>query len=395
MRKVIVHIDLNAFFVRCEEIKNPSLVGKAVAIGHEGRCGIVSTCSYEARKYGVNSGMPMYKAKQLCPNLIIKPVDFAYYHTFSELFVKHIKKITPKVEVASIDEVYADFTDVIREVKDVEKYLKTIQEDLFKQTRLKCSIGVGPTKFLAKMGSDYKKPMGVTIIRKRDISAILFPLSIDKMFGVGKKTCPRLENIGVKTIGDLYEKLMNEDFDTMNILGKFAYVLKDWLSGNGDDLVVSSPDDPKSIGNSSTFPHDTSSIDEISIMFKNLAYEVSNRAKKENKLGSTIQIVVKDPLFTTRNKSITLKEPTNDSQLIFQTAIKLFEKNFANKTVRLVGLTLQNLIDPREIAVQMTFFDYEKYEEESKTKLLINELNRKLKKPLLKRASEVEKNVNK
>ena len=121
MAKVIVHIDLNAFFVRCEELKDPTLINKPVAVGHEGRSGIVSTCSYAARSYGVSSGMPMFQAKKLCPDLIIKPVDFKFYHTLSSKFFDFVKTYTKFVESASVDECYADFTDVLKNVNEVLK----------------------------------------------------------------------------------------------------------------------------------------------------------------------------------------------------------------------------------------------------------------------------------
>lgn len=391
MAKVIVHIDLNAFFARCEEIRNPSLEGKPVAIGHDGRGGIVSTCSYKAREYGVHSAMPMFQAKQACPDLIILPVDYRFYSAMSATFMDFIKRYTKKVEIASVDECFADFTDVIKGEKDVPAFFKKLQLDLYKETKLKCSIGVGRSKFLAKMGSDYQKPMGLTIIRKRDIPKILYPLSLDKMFGVGKKTAPRLKAIGINTIGDLAERCNKEDPKTQEILGKFFYVIKDWLNGYGDDTVVTEAYDPKSIGNSTTLMHDTSSLEEIRQKFEELSKEVAYRASRESKIGNTIQIVVKESDFKVHNKSVTFETPTNDFKIIFNHAMELYTANFLGKTVRLVGVTLQNLIDPKDMTIQMSLFDYEKHEEESATKLLINELNRKLSKPSLIRASEVKK----
>ena len=389
MSKVIVHIDLNAFFVRCEEIKDPSLINKAVAVGHDGRAGIVSTCSYEARKYGIRSGMPMNKAKLLCPNLIIKPVDFSFYHTKSHEFVNFIKRYTKIIEVASIDEVYADFTLNIKQINNVNDYFRSIQNELFKLTKLKCSIGVGPTKFLAKMGSDYQKPMGLTIIRKKDISKILGPLPIGEMYGIGKKTAPRLESIGIKTIQDFIDKCEIDDRETMNILGKFYYVLKSWIQGSGSDEIEVVPEDAKSIGNSLTLKEDTNNEEIIRSTFEMLVKEVSSRAIKERKMGSTIQIMVKDTLYKAHNKSKTISKPTNDFNDIFMVVMKLYLDNYDGLLLRAVGVTLQNLIDPQDMAIQMTLFDYEEHEEASATKLLINELNRKLKKPLLIRASEV------
>ena len=395
MSKVIVHIDLNAFFARCEEIKDPSLENKPVAIGHEGRSGIVSTCSYKAREYGVSSAMPMFKAKQLCPQLIIKPVDYRFYEMMSNQFVNFIKRYTKIVEQASVDECFADFTDVVKGKKNVPGFFRQLQQDLYKETKLKCSIGVASTKFLAKMGSDYKKPMGLTIIRKSEISKILYPLSIDKMFGIGKKTAPRLKAMGILTIGDLALLANKEDPKLKEELGKFFYVIKDWINGLGSDEVVTEQWNPKSIGNSTTLMADTNNKEIISSTFRRLAEEVSERAIKENKLGPTIQIVVKEATidgvgFKVHNKSTTLSNPTNNAEVIYNTAMNLYERNFSQLTIRLLGVTLQNLIDVKDIAIQMSLFDYQQHEEENATKLLINDLNRKLKKKALMGASEVD-----
>ena len=393
-KKVIVHIDLNAFFARCEEIKNPSLEGKAVAIGHEGRGGIVSTCSYEARKFGVSSAMPMFKAKALCPHLIILPVDYHFYTMMSKTFFNFIRRYTTLVEAASVDECFADFTDRLRIENDPIAFFRKLQSDLFKETGLKCSIGVSTTRFLAKMASDYQKPMGLTVIRKRDIPNMIFPLKIEAMFGVGKKTAPRLKSVGINTIGDLYQKMLEEDQDVKNILGKFYYTLKEWLEGKGSDEVEIIREDPKSIGNSTTLPFDSDNPDIIKKYFLDLSKEVAYRAKKEDKMGHTIQIVVKDTTFKSFNKSVTLDNPTNDKKMIYDIACALYDKNFRGMNLRLVGITLQNLINPKEMAVQMSLFDYESHEKEDATKLIISEINRSLKKPLLKRASEVDKDGN-
>lgn len=391
MSKIIVHIDLNTFFVRCEEIRNPFLVGKCVAIGHEGRCGIVSTCSYEARKYGVHSGQPMFEAKKLCKDLIVIPDDFAYYHVLSKQFFDFVKRHTEIVEPMSVDECFADFTNVLKGNKDPISYFKKFQEDLFKETKLKCSIGISTTKYMAKMASDFKKPMGLTVIRRKDIPSMIYPLPIEDMLFIGKKTSPRLKAMGIKTIGDFKEKLDSEGEKFTEVIGNLYYAAKEWLSGFGDDKVITESWDPKSIGHSSTFSHDTDNENEIRDMFYTLSQEVSARAVKHRKIGQTIQITVKTNEFKSFNKSFTFKTPTNNPKKIFETAFELYMTNFKGLLLRLVGVTLQNLSNPKDISIQMTLFDYEKHEEENQTRLIINELNRKLKKPLLMRASEIEK----
>jgi DNA polymerase-4 len=156
MSKVIVHIDLNAFFATCEQLVDPSLLNKPMAVGGLGRRGIILAASYEAREYGVRAAIPTYQALNLCPHLIIKSPHFELYKKYSDRFREFIKQYSPIVEMASIDECFIDMTLPLKGVDDVPAYFKELQNRLLSETGLKCSIGIGPTKFLAKMGSDYK-----------------------------------------------------------------------------------------------------------------------------------------------------------------------------------------------------------------------------------------------
>ena len=389
MAKVILHIDLNAFFVRCEELVDPSIKGQPVIIGHAGRGGIVSTCSYEARKYGVHSGMPTFKALQLCPNLMIIPGHYDLYSKKSHEFINFFKKHSLIIEQASIDECYVDMTARLKNDRNPIGYIKEMQDSLLKETGLMCSIGVAPTKFLAKMGSDYKKPMGITIIHRKDIPNILYPLPIESFFGIGKKTAPRLREIGINTIGDLANRINNDDPIVKQEFGKFYYAIKDWINGYGSDIVETEPWDPKSIGNSTTFKFDTNNYEEIKEYVRSLSKEVSDRAKEANKVGNSVQLVLKDNEFKVINRSKKLSKPTNDFSTIFGTACDLLEANLDDKIIRLAGVTLQNLVDPSEVLIQMSIFDnYEEIKEECATKLLIGELNRKMKKAVFKTAAE-------
>lgn len=387
MAKIIVHIDLNYFFVRCEEIKDPALINKPVAVGHQGRAGIVSTCSYAARKYGVRSGMPMFQATTLCPELIIKPADFDFYSLMSREFILYVKSYTKKVEVASIDECYADFSDVLKDVKNPIEFFKNFQKKLYDKTKLYCSIGISTNKFLAKMGSDYKKPNGITILRKKDFRTIIYPLDLSSMYGIGRKTSPRLIDLGIQTIGDLANKIKNNDEDVRNILGKFYFTIEKWLNGEGDDEINFDEErNPKSIQTSTTLKYDTNEYMEIRSVIKNLSKDVTYRLKKENKLAKTITLVIKDTDFISKSKSITLDKPISDEDTIFDVCLDLLDKFYDNRLIRLIGVGVSNFVDIKDVAVQMTFYDYEEGIKQSQTKLLINELNRHLSKPMLFRA---------
>lgn len=397
MSKIILHIDLNAFFVRCEEIKDPSLIGKPVIIGHKGRGGIVSTCSYAARAKGVRSGMPTFKALSLCPEAIMIPGDHRYYWEMSKKFFQFIKKYARLIEQASVDECYVDMTNELSKVNDVKSYLLDMQNNLLKETGLKCSIGVAPTKFLAKMASDMKKPMGMTIIRRRDVRKMIDPLPIDDFFGIGKKTAPRLKKQGINTIGDLAKLINGDDPKIKTELGKFYYVIKDWINGYGSDEVDVEPFDPKSIGTSHTLPFDTNSYSDLKENILILSKDVSERAKESDKVGNTVQLVLKDNQFKVTNRSISFKKPTNDYADISSYALQLLDRNYnEDKMIRLVGVTLQNLIDPNEIVVQLSIFDnFEEVKEECATKLLISDLNRRMNKEVFKTAGDLSREKKK
>lgn len=385
MSKVIVHIDLNAFFVRCEEIKNPSLEGKPVIIGRTGRGGIVSTCSYKAREKGVKSGMPTYQALLKCKNAIVIDDDFEFYHKKSDEFFNYVKNVTTLIEPASVDECYADFTEVLKNKKDPISYLREFQKNLYKETGLKCSIGVAPTKFLAKMASDMKKPFGLVVIHKRNAKEILSPLPIEDFFGIGKKTSPKLKEIGINTIGDLVSKIDNEDPQIKKILGKFYFVIKDWVNGKGSDEINTEPFDPKSIGHSTTLLSDAVSFEELEKPLEELSKRVSENAKSRNKVGKSIQLVLKDNEFKVINRSKKLASMSNDADVIYKTAYELLHENYDGRPTRLIGVTLQQLQNPKEVYEQLSIFDnYDTIKEENEIRLLIGELNRQMHKSVFK-----------
>lgn len=398
MKRIILHIDLNKFFVRCEEIKNPQLINKPVAIGGDGRRGIVSTCSYEARKFGIHSGMPMFQAKMLCKNLIIIPGDYKYYELMSKEFINIVHSISTRIEQMSIDECFCDVTDNYNNIKAVgiEVYLRNFQEKLYNKTRLNCSIGVATTKFLAKMGSDYKKPNGITIIRNKDIPKIIFPLPVKDFFGIGKKTAPKLERAGFKTIGDLYYGLKNNDEKLSNFFGSFKDDLINELEGNSSDYIDVQGRDPKSIGMTRTLNHNTNSKSYIKDFFITLIDGVYDEFKEKEMLCKTIQITYKDANcdddgFKTQTSSTSFADYTNNYSLIKEEALKLFEKTYKGNEIRLIGFTLKNLTPKHNVHVQMTLDNYEEHEKNNVTGQLINDLNRKYNRKAFIRLSDLKK----
>lgn len=387
-----MHIDLNAFFATAEELRHPELVGKPIVVGGYGPRGVVSTASYAARKYGIHSAMPGAQAKKLCPEAVFLEPDFGYYSMLSRSFFSYLKRYSLIIEEASIDEGYVDMTEATKGVKDAHQYFQGIMMGLLKEIGLKCSIGVAPTKFLAKMASDMKKPLGITFLYRKNLSQTLYPLPIDAFFGIGKKTAERMKEIGIKTIGDFKRATDVDDPKILSMLGKSYSTLKKEVNGTSSDTVDPTVYDAKSLGHSQTFPFDTNEEDTIKAKITELAIEATGGIRRDHKKGKTITLVIKDSDFKSHSKSLTLSEATDSSEMVTQTAIRLYESNFLGMMIRLVGVTISNLLDPHEETVQMSLWNYENYEEMDKTKLLVNELNRKLDKPALKLASEVKKN---
>jgi DNA polymerase-4 len=387
MSKIIAHIDLNAFFASVEQIEQPHLQGKPVAIGGEGRRGMVVTASYEARKYGVKAGMPAYQAKMLCPSLIFVGHHFDSYHRYSELFKAFIKKHTQKVEMGSIDECYADFSHLDFTKIKPKPFFEKLQKELFQTLQLPSSWGIAPTKFLAKMASDMQKPMGLTILRKRDIPTLLYPLPVQAMYGIGKKTYPHLLKLGMKTIGDLTLDKYDEKLRT--ILGKFYFTVKMWLQGEGDDIVDDQEHDPKSIGSSTTLSFNTADFQIIEPIIKTLIEDVYERAKKNRLLAKGLTLIVKRPDFKVMTRSITLDEPSMEMPLLTQKFIHLFQEQFKDLELRLVGVSLHQLFPENKVTRTISVFDgIGDVEKHNQTEQLIESINAKYKRKIIKRASQ-------
>ena len=388
MARVIIHIDLNAFFASVEEIKNPALKNKPIAVGGKNKRGVLSTANYVARRYGVTSAMPIAMAMKLCPELIVVESNHQDYHKYSSQFFEIVKSfLGEKIEIASIDECYVDFTDYKSKCEDPILYLKEMQKHIYSKLGLGCSIGVSYNKFLAKMASDMQKPNGFTIIRNKDISRLIWPLKINDMFGVGKKTAPKLIEVGIKTIGDLAK--CQDSYLLKGILGKNYIFYQEYANGIDNSEVIYIPEDAKSIGNSTTYENNLIDENEIHLALKELAKTVSKRVINSNMLGFLLSITIRYDDFTTINRSISFKEPICNDDEIYIKAINLFERNYSNKPIRLLGITLANLKEKKEVLKQMSIYDLNIHKKT--TTEIINDLNKILEGNLLMKASEVKK----
>ncbi|MED3551123.1 DNA polymerase IV [Cytobacillus praedii] len=357
--RVILHVDMNSFYASVEMAYDPSLKGKPLAIAGnpKERRGIIVTCSYEARKFGVKTTMPLWEAQKLCPQLIVKKPNFDRYRAASIGMFEILNQYSSLVEPVSIDEGYVDITESYEFGTPLE-IAETIQRQIQRQLDLPCSIGVAPNKFLAKMASDMKKPMGITVLRKRDVPSVLWPLDVEEMHGVGKKTGEKLRTIHIKTIGDLAKA---NDVQLKSVLGINGPRLKE--RANGTDQRPVDPDaasEFKSIGNSTTLPRDVSNQQELLQVLEKLSETVCVRLKRKKVLASSLGITIRFKDRKTITRSRKLQNPIQKEEELFQIAKQLFLKHWNGDSVRLLGITGMDLIEYNEAVKQLDLFSYEK-----------------------------------
>lgn len=376
--KIIFHIDMNMFFCSVAVIKNPSLKGKAFAIGRENTTrGVLSTASYEARKYGIRSAMPISEALAIKRDLIIINADYQLIAEYHRKFINLVQEYSDIIEVASVDECYADMTKISMHRHPLE-VAKEIQYRLVKEYKLPCSIGIAPTLFLAKMASDMKKPLGLVVLHKRDKEQMLYPLSVSEIFGVGKKTWPKLIDNGIKTIGD-FEKPENKDL-VISIVGDntYQYVI-DAINGRSSNIVK--PDrysKNESISQSQTYDVYLISETDILMELRNMAKSLVRKITNKQLMTKTVTITLRNKKFQTfsRSKSI---DYTDDFYDIFEVASTLVEENYNGEEIRLVGIGLSNLKDKKEVLEEeYNLFTYENFiEREEHIKKIVKEFQDK------------------
>lgn len=361
--KIIFHIDLNAFFATCAQIKDPFLKGKAFGVGNiyaDGSRGILTTASYEARKYGIGAAMSIKEAKMRYPKFIVVPIDFDSYHYYSNIFFNYLKRYSNIILKGSIDEAYVDMTDYLKN-KNALKIAKKIQTELLELYELPVSIGIAPTVFLAKMASDMKKPLGITVLRIKDIKKILFPLTIKKLFGIGKKTYPKLESLGIKTIGD-FALESNED-KILTIMSKQNYLqtLSSILGASTNIIDPSKYEIPKSISNEETLGYNIFDDQSVILLLTDLLKKVVDRLNYDNLVAKTIFIKYRYEDGTLKTKSYTLDDYQSDYHIFYDTMMIVYELNPLVRPVRLIGVGLSNIIRKSEFDNNYHLFNYQEF----------------------------------
>lgn len=321
MSKVIFHVDLNAFFAACEQLKNPELLGKPIAVCTDSRGAVVTTASYEARAFGVHSAMPLTIAKHKCPDLITVDADFTWYHLKSAQFIEFLRKFTTQVEQASIDEAYLDVTEIISNYDKPLQLAVDLQKGLKEKLGLNASIGIAPNKFLAKMASDQRKPLGMYVLRKREIESKLWNLSIDSMHGIGKVSSAKLKDIGINTIGDLAKT----ELDSLTkVLKNQAYYFQQLAHGN-DDSWIETQHQVKSISSSNSLFEALHDYNEITQLIYSQIADLEKKLISENYGALNLSVSLRNDLFEQYTRSTTFNHAINNLTELYQHALLLYD----------------------------------------------------------------------
>lgn len=343
--RIILHVDLDAFFPSVEAREHPELKGKAVVVGADpkegkGR-GVVSSASYEARKFGIHSAMPISRAWKLCPDCVYLRPHFDLYIRASNCIMKILKSHADRFEQGGIDEAYLDVSTSVEDFDDAREFAKKLMEEVLDKEKLTCSVGVAPNKLVAKIASDYRKPYGLTVVREEEVRGFLSPLKIRKLPGVGPKTEARLKELKLETVADL--AALAPDALT-RIFGVWGARLYEYAHGIDPSDVVEEYE-TKSIGREVTFEQDTDDEGLVFGVLEELAGEVHQEVIENALRFKTITVKVRYQHFDTHTRSKSLLFPTDDLDILRNNAKRLIASYLRGKgKIRLIGLRVSTLI---------------------------------------------------
>ena len=379
MNRLILHVDMDAFFAAIEQRDHPEYQGKPVIVGADpkngkGR-GVVSTCSYEARKFGVHSAMPISRAWKLCPHgIYVFPNGRLYQQVSNEVF-DILYEFTDAVEPLSIDEAFLDVTGSQKLFGDGRSIAIKIKERIFEREKITASVGVAPNKYVAKIASDLQKPDGLVVVEPDRIKDFLFPLDISRLWGAGVHTQEMLKKMGIQTIGDLAVYPRNILEKKLGKMGSHFYNLAHGI----DDRIVEYDATVKSVSNEHTFMEDNNNPDIISKCLLKLSEKVGYRLRQKKLRGRTIHLKLRYDDFNTLTRNRTIMQNTDNTQTIYQICLELFNTNYQkSRKVRLIGVGVSGF-DER-CGHQLTLFNnnYSKYEKIDKLQDdLINKFGKK------------------
>ena len=347
MERVILHVDMDAFFASVEILNNKSLKGKPVIVGGLSDRGVVTTCSYEARKYGIHSAMPIYIAQSLCPDLICVPIRHYKYQEVSKQIFDIFSEYADKIEKVSIDEAYIDITNLS---EDPIKFALKLKSEIRKRVGITMSVGISYNKFFAKLASDWNKPNGIMMIDKDNYRQIISDLKIDRVHGIGDKSVEKLKSMGILKVEDMYN-LSKEFF--INSFGKMGEEIYFRIRGI-DEREVINDYSRKSYGRENTFKKDIFNKKLFNQYISIYTNDIYNYLNKNNLKGKTLTIKIKTNDFIVHTKSKTYTDFIDEKEDLYKKALELFEKLNINKPLRLLGVTISTLEE--KINEQITLF---------------------------------------
>ncbi|MFC1535438.1 DNA polymerase IV [Thermodesulfobacteriota bacterium] len=361
MERVILHIDMDAFYASVEQLDNPDLRGKPVIVGGTSLRGVVSAASYEARRYGVHSAMPIFQARKKCPEGFFVPVRMERYKELSRHIMKILESFSPLIEQVSIDEAYMDLSGTGRLFGPPKDIGDKIKQRIKEETTLTGSIGIAPNKFLAKIASDMNKPDGFTIISPEEVPLFIKNLPIEKVPGVGKKTFQTLHKMGVFKLGDV--KRLSDQLP-LERTGKFSQRILE-LSMGIDESPVVPYTEAKSLSSEDTLFVDTNDIIVLKKQLLRQSEIIGRRLRAGGVKGKTITLKLKQADFKQITRSLTIDEPTHSSQSIYHYGLKLLKEIDHSMKFRLIGIGVSNFTEQDISHKQLNLFEKSECKEDS------------------------------
>ncbi len=349
--RAIIHVDMDAFFASVEQHDHPQYRNQPLVVGGTGGRGVVAAASYEVRKYGVFSAMPMSRARRLCPNVVVLPVRMSRYRQVSAEVFKIFREVTPEVEGLSLDEAFLDVTASLALLGSIETIGATVRAEIFSRTGLHASVGMAHNKYLAKLASDAGKPKGFVHVPRDGVRLFLDPMPVKRIWGIGKQTLPKIQKLGILTIGQLRKA---DPTVLGQALGKRTGHFQTLARGEDEREVVASRPD-KSLSREVTFDQDISKPRELLAELQRQAESVTGRLRSEGLVARTIQIKVRDYRFRTATRSRSLAAPTASTEVVFKQARALLQtwlQQHLNTPVRLLGIGLTGLEEPDERGIE-------------------------------------------
>jgi len=345
--RAILHVDMDAFYASVEQRDDPSLRGRPVIVGGTGGRGVVVAASYEVRRFGVHSAMPVREALRRCPDAVCVPPRIGHYAAVSEQIFAVFREFTPLVQGLSLDEAFLDVTAGIRSLGDGEQVAREIKRLVRERTELTASVGVAPNKLLAKIASDLRKPDGLVVVRPEEVRALMDPLPIRKLFGLGAKTAPKVEALGIRTLGELRQASAAR---LRPIFGRYTERVQQRAAGIDDRPVV--PDrDEKQISAEETFDVDIADHAKLRAEIVRLADRTCARLRARRLSAGCVTVKIRRSDFTTYTRQRRLEPPTQETQVVTRIAAELLDawlRAQPRAALRLLGVGVSELAEPRQ-----------------------------------------------